>query len=105
MVYRVSVKFGENQRYELALHERDLAGATPESARHWLTQQFQDMGCEPSNPTGKVLLVDKVLGVAKAIGEKPFAQNDRLAQEFSKNALLGLEKNALSIDLTARSVG
>lgn len=105
MAYNVSVKFGEGRVYEFKLHERDLAGATPESARRWLEQRFHEFGCEPTNPTGKTLLVDKILGVAKAMGDKPFARNEGAAREFAKNAVIAFEKSALSIDLSALSVG
>ena len=105
MVYRVTVKFGEGKDYEFTLKERDVAGSTPESARRWLSQQFQDMGCTPGNPTGKVLLVDKILGVARAMGEKPFAGNDSSAVEFARNALVAFEKSSLSVDVTRLSVG
>ena len=105
MVYRVSVKFSESQRYEFTLPERELAGLTPESARRWLGQQFRDMGCEPTNPTGKVLLIDRILGVAKAIGAESFAQDASAAREFARNAVVAFEKNAISVDLSSLSVG
>ena len=94
----------EDRYYECPLHDGELAGSTPDSARRWLDQQFVDMGCEPTNPTGKTLVVDKILGVAKAMGDKPFAQEDRAAREFAKNALLAMQRSALSIDVTALSV-
>lgn len=99
MPYTVSVKFGAGESYEINVHDRDVADSTPESARRWLGQQFNDMGCVPSNPTGKVLLVDKILGVARAIGDKPFARNESLAREFARNAVLAWEKRSVSIDL------
>ncbi|MEW6689838.1 MAG: hypothetical protein AB1452_12185 [Pseudomonadota bacterium] len=105
MAYNVSVKFGEGKVYEFKLQERDLAGSTPESARRWLEQKFHEFGCEPTNPTGKTLLVDKILGVAKAMGDQPFARNESAAREFAKHAVIAFEKSALSIDVSALSVG
>ena len=105
MAYTVSVKFDEGQVYEFKLHDRDLAGSTPESARRWLERQFTNMGCEPTNPTGKTLLVDRILGVARAMGDKPFAQNENSAQEFAKNAILAMERKAVSVNIAALSVG
>jgi hypothetical protein len=105
MLYNVSVKFGEGRGYEIKLHDGDLAGSTPDSARRWLDQQFLDMGCEPINPTGKTLLKDKILGVARAMGDGPFARNASAAREFAKHALLALERSAVSIDVAALSVG
>jgi hypothetical protein len=104
MAYRVSVKFGEGRDYEFRLREEDVSGATPESASRWLGQQFVDLGCQPTNPTGKVLLVDKILGVARALGDKPFAGNERTAREFARYALVAFEKPSLSINLPDLSV-
>jgi len=104
MEYRVLVKLGEDKDYEFRLLEGDLAGATPQSARHWFERQFVDMGCEPVNPTGKTLLVDLILSVARVMGEKPFAQDDAMAREFVKNALVALQRRTVSIDIAALSV-
>jgi hypothetical protein len=100
----VLVKFGKDKDYEFRLHDRDLAGSTPQSARRWFEQQFADMGCEPTNPTGKTLLVDLILGVARALGDKPFAQGEGLAREFAKNAAAVLDRPAVAIDLEDLSV-
>jgi hypothetical protein len=105
MEYRVLVKLGKGKEYEIKPHERDLAGATPQSARRWFEQQFADMGCVPTNPTGKTLLVDLIVGVARAIGEKPFAGGDRLAQEFARNALAVLQKRTIAVDVENLTVG
>ena len=103
--YRVLVKLGKGKDYEFKLPGRDLEGTTPAAARRWFEQQFVDMGCVPTNPTGKTLLVDLIVQVAKAIGEKPFASSDALAREFARNALAVLQKRAVSIDVEALSVG
>jgi hypothetical protein len=105
MEYRILVKLGKGKDYEFKLHDGELAGATPQSARRWFEQQFADMGCVPTNPTGKTLLVDLIVGVARAIGEKPFAQGDSLAREFARNAIVVLQRSAVSIDVEALSVG
>lgn len=104
MEYDVLVKLGKGRDYEFRLHDNELAGATPRSARDWFERQFADMGCVPTNPTGKTLLVDLILGVAQAIGERPFANGDALAREFARNALAVLQKRALTIDVEALSV-
>ena len=100
----VWVKFAEDKRYEFELHDRDFSGETPESARRWLEEQFVRMGCEPTNPTGKTLLIDKILGVVRALGEKTFADNQSAARELAKNVVLALERSAVSIDVADRSV-
>jgi hypothetical protein len=105
MEYQVLVKLGKGKDYDLKLHDGDLAGATPQSARRWFEQQFADMGCTPTNPTGKTLLVDLIVSVARAMGEKPFAQGDGLAREFARNALAVLQRSRISIDVEKLSAG
>ena len=49
----------------------DLEHATPMSnqqGRDWLDAEFIRMECEPLRPTGKLLLADKVVVVARAAG-------------------------------------
>lgn len=104
MEYSILVKLGAGKDYELRLQDRDLAGATPQSARRWFEQQFADMGCTPTNPTGKTLLVDLIVGVARAMGDKPFAQGEDLAREFARNAVAALQRRAVSIDVESLSV-
>ena len=62
----VSVKLAANQEYRF-----DLEGAEPmahEAGRRWLDDQFIALDCEPLRASGKVLLADKVLTVARAAG-------------------------------------
>ncbi len=100
----VLVKLGKGKEYEFKLHERDLAGTTPQSARQWFEQQFADMGCVPTNPTGKTLLVDLVVGVARAIGDKPFAGGESLAREFARNAVVVLQRPRVTVDVESLSI-
>ncbi len=104
MEHVILVKLGKGREYEFRLHERDLAGATPQSARRWFEQQFADMGCVPTNPTGKTLLVDLIVGVARAIGDKPFQGGEGLARDFARNAIAVLQKPAVTIDVESLSV-
>ena len=99
------VKLGKAKDYEFRLHEGDLAGASPQTARRWFEERFVEMECVPTNPTGKTLLVDLILGVARAMGDRPFAQGESSAREFAKNALVVLQRPAITIDLENSYVG
>lgn len=62
----VSVRLAGNQEFRF-----DLEGAEPmghEAGRRWLDDQFTALDCEPLRASGKVLLADKVLTVARAAG-------------------------------------
>ena len=49
-------------------------GSTKGSAREWLHEEFDEPGMHPTNPVGKVLVLDVILNVAKYGGEQRFAQ-------------------------------
>ena len=70
----------------------DLTDAmTSDDARSWLDRQFNELGCEPVRPTGKVLAVDKVVMVAEGAGLAKF-QDAAWANEFAR-AVGGACKN------------
>lgn len=51
-----------------------------EGGRRWLDQEFLRMDCEPLRASGKVLIVDKVVVVAKAAGAQLLGDAQWLAQ-------------------------
>ena len=65
MSHTVTVVFGSEREYEFPLRDADVASTTKEQARSWLAREFEDLECTPSNPMGKVLVLDMVLNVAK----------------------------------------
>ena len=84
----------------------DLPDAQPmssEAARRWLDAQFNEMGCEPLRPTGKLLTADKVVVVAEAAGPDKFA-DARWAHEFASAVTATLGKPLIHIDVVALSI-
>lgn len=63
------------------VHDFDSAEAmSNEDGRRWLDQEFLRMDCEPLRASGKVLIVDKVVVVAKAAGPQLLGDAQWLAQ-------------------------
>ena len=63
------------------VHDFDSAEAMAnEDGRRWLDQEFLRMDCEPLRASGKVLIVDKVVVVAKAAGAQLLGDAQWLAQ-------------------------
>lgn len=74
-----------------------------EQAGQWLDTEFIALGGEPLRPTGKLLMADKVLVVAREAGR------DRLndptwSQAFARAVSAALAKPVVSVDLQAMSV-
>jgi hypothetical protein len=97
----VSVVFERNREYELIAH----AGDSREEASRWLDAQWEEMECEPSNPMGKVLVLDKILCVAKYAGEKRFAAPGEWSQRYANAVATLLERPVVRVDVAERVVG
>ena len=105
MSYTVTVVFGGNREYEFAVHESEVAGTTKDQARNWLAQEFEELECTPSNPMGKVLVLDMILNVAKYGGESRFEQASEWAKKFAVVSATALDRSAIRVDVAAFVVG
>lgn len=97
----VSVVFERNREYELIAH----AGPSREEANRWLDEQWEALECEPSNPMGKVLVLDKILGIAKFGGEKRFAAGGDWVRSYADAVATVLERPVVRVDVADRVVG
>ena len=73
-------------------------------ARDWFDSAWETLGCEPLRPSGKVLLLDKVLGVADALGYD-VSPPTRRKREFAEHLALALERPRITVDLPGLTVG
>lgn len=74
-------------------------------ARNWLEATWDRLGCEPLRPSGKVLLLDKILGVTDAFGYSELSVNPEQATELARNILLAVDAQRVTVDLPGLSVG
>jgi hypothetical protein len=105
MTREVIVAFGPASRYQFYVHQGDLAAATDDEARRWLDQQWDVLECEPASPTGKILLLDKMLCVARGGGEDRFRENGAWAQQFARSVAQLLERPVVLVDVAESRVG
>ncbi|WP_019561265.1 MULTISPECIES: hypothetical protein [Caldimonas] len=97
----VVVKFGDGQEVRVPLE-----GGAPmghEEARQWLDAEFVAHECEPLRASGKVLIVDKLLSIAQAVGPAQFRQAD-WAQAYARAALGATGRSHLRVDVAALQV-
>jgi hypothetical protein len=80
------------------------AALAPEQARGWLDQQYLAFDCAPTRASGKVLVVDKLLVIADAAGERQFA-DAAWAEQFAAAATGATGRDLVTVDLPGRSVG
>ena len=100
----VTVVFNRRQSLETSVEvEPDSLGA--QAAREWFDAAWIRLGCEPLRPSGKILLLDKILGVADAMGHAQLANDAGQLQEFAGHAALALQKPRITVDLPGLVVG
>jgi hypothetical protein len=63
------------------------------------------LGCEPLRPSGKILLLDKVLGVADTLGYDTLPSDSKKSQEFARQLALALDRPSITVDLPGLVVG
>ena len=97
----VSVVFDRVHEYEFIVH----AGMSRDEASQWLNAQWEDLECETTNPMGKVLVLDKILGVAKYAGEKRFAEPGEWAKRFADATATILQRPAVRVDVADHRIG
>ena len=101
---QVIVSWGDARRYTFDLEE--VQPMPHELARTWLDEQFHDLGCEPLRLTGKVLLADKVLAVARAVGPARFSDpaHRAWAMVYARAVSATLVKPVVRVDVPSLTV-
>jgi hypothetical protein len=105
MVYHVIVAFAKDRQYRYEFSAADLAEGSPEAARRWFDKEFSDLHCEASNRMGKVLIIDKILNIARYGGEQRFIDGKTWAAQFARYTALALGRDTIRIDVDAFSIG
>jgi len=101
----VIVAFAQDREYEMRLTAGDKPLPMAQEADLWLSQQFNELGCTPRSLVGKVLVLDKVLEVAREAGEKRFASDIVWAEAYARAVLATLRRESVRVDITENTVG
>lgn len=105
MSQKVLVSFGAEKEYEFNVLAADTVGMDKSTARGWLAQEFADLECSPTNPMGKVLVLDMILNVAKYGGETRFAEAGDWAHKFAAAVAVSLDRPVARVDIKTFTVG
>ena len=100
---QVSIRFGPGLMIEYSVPFAADAAAQ-ERARAWLDRAYDEFGCVPIRPTGKVLLLDKILGIADAAGERHFQQDQEWGRSYAQAVSSALDRIGVEIDVEGRTV-
>jgi hypothetical protein len=101
----VVVAFARNREYEIKPAAQGKDTPPAEEAQQWLTRQWEEFECTPRSLVGKVLLLDRVLQVAQAAGEKRFAEGGAWAERYAAAVLAALGRASVRVDILENTVG
>ncbi|MCX7140258.1 MAG: hypothetical protein NT123_03995 [Proteobacteria bacterium] len=101
----VVVSFGRDRDYELRITAGDPPLPTAQEGELWLAKQFDELGCTPRSLVGKILILDKVLEVARDAGEKRFAGDLPWAEGYARAVLATLNRTSVRVDVAGDTVG
>ena len=104
MFYYVTVVFGKDREYQYKLSPEELEESSPEEARRWFDREFSELKTDPVNPIGKVLIIDKILDVARGGGEQRFADGQNWATTFARYTALALGREMVRVDVAAYAI-
>lgn len=105
MKHQVIVSFGRAKDFEFHFSSGDLVGRTADEARQWFGHEFDIMRCDVATPTGKILVVDRILSVAKYAGEERFREQSTWASQFARNTALLLGREVIRVDVAGYAIG
>ncbi len=105
MTHSITVAFGPGRDYEFTVSAEEKSGMSRDQARAWLAKEFESLECTPTNPMGKVLVLDMILNVAKYGGEARFQAGGEWAQQFAQTVAVCLDRPALRVDVPGFIVG
>ena len=105
MLYHVTVLFGKDKEYQFEFSETELMESSPEEARRWLDKEYSELKCEPTTPMGKVLIIDKILDIARCGGEQRFIDGKRWATQFARYTALSLGRDMIRVDVDGYRIG
>ena len=97
------VRVVQDERTEWRFELDHLPPMGNAEARDWLDAQFVQLGSEPLRPTGKLLLADKVLVVARDAGPR-LLDDAAWGPQFARAASAALGKPVVCVDLGAMAV-
>lgn len=105
MTYHIIVSFAKDREYEFKSTGGEVSVINQEEARRWLEKEFNDLKCEILSPTGKILIIDKLLAVAQKAGEERFSQRSEWAIQFARNVALTLGRDLVRVDVEHMRLG
>jgi hypothetical protein len=105
MTCHVSVLFAEGQRIDYEVQDAEISRFSHEEAKDWLGREFEAAGCVPSNPVGKLLLADRIIGLANVQPKRNFDPPSPWMKDYLAATAAALNCPVVTIDLGSHTLG
>lgn len=105
MPCRITLLFSDGQEFEAEVSDADMARFTHETAHHWLGREFDEAGCVPPNPVGKLLAADKIVGLARSRTRSVFESGTPWVRDYLAATAAALGRPVVTIDLGNQTLG
>ncbi|MCT9015296.1 hypothetical protein N6G02_09460 [Cupriavidus gilardii] len=105
MARTLTVAFGTGKEFEFTIGDTELAGISDDAGWRWFDREYAELDCQASSPVGKVLVIDKILSVARFSGEQRFASDPDWAREYARHAAHILGRDRVRVDVGNASIG
>lgn len=103
MAHHIIVSFGKETEFEYKFGSD--TSRTVEEARRWFDEEFTKLECDVATPTGKILIIDKILNVARYAGRDRFDKSLDWGELFARNAARVLDRDLIRIDIANNTIG
>lgn len=101
----VTIDFGRGRVRVLRASESSAdTDAARAAAREWLDTMYEQLECEPLRASGKVLLIDRILAIAMAIGYDGLGEGAPLAGALATHATAALGRGSFTLDIPGLTV-
>jgi len=105
MACHLSVVFADGEQLDYELSDAELGGMTVAAAQDWLDREYEAAGCVPTNPVGKLLMADKIVGLAKSQSRRAYSPPGAWVKDFLRATAVALQRPVVTIDFGRHTLG
>jgi len=105
MSCRITILFVDGHTLETQVDDADVARFSHDSAHEWLGREFEEAGCVPSNPVGKLLAADKIVTLAKSRTRTVFESRTPWVRDYLAATAAALGRPMVTINLAEHTLG
>lgn len=104
MDHTITVFFDTAAEFCFPIVDAQVNGIDKSVATDWFNAEFDRLGCSSRNPTGKIIMRNVVVDVAKAAGTAGFSDDQPWSANFSQHCAALFRHKNVRIDVPAMTL-